>query len=421
MAPLPSWSERLAEAAASKRERTKLLVDRLRNRATTETAKEPSLALTEQSVEQSSGSLKDRDFTVATVEPNEDLTHFVDLLDEVASSDERVHAALLWPHIPPRAILPWMLREVSRGRVEQPVRTLLLNMGRPALQAVADIGARTEKLHARGLFRSGVVGANVPGAISADALFYMFLGDRQTKIESVPLVSIVPHTVALNDGIYWRDFDEKTLKGFKRLYPSGRLDSVRGYLDLLGSAARSPAFAFLLPSHFPDVDRKRALRSLPGSIDLAVIDTTTHALRGRDASALIRMFISELSETLRQPPKRVLILADCPLRYSFIRRSLRTYRGAGALGSRTEGHRLVWATRGRGFEVPGTREVATQPTVETIGSKECVIATRLWKHAKQLDEGNPLASMLERRHRIKRNGPYGFGRGCHPCAVHRRS
>src|SRR4051794_12821680 len=48
----------------------------------------------------------------------------------------------------------------------------------------------------------------------------------------------------------------------------------------------------------------------------------------------------------------------------------------------TEGHRLVWATRGRGFEAPSAREAATQPTVETIGSKECVIATRLWKHAK---------------------------------------
>src|SRR4051812_37415641 len=141
---IPSWSERLAEAAASKRERTKLLVDRLRNRATTEMAGEPAPAPAQQPLEtHSSGSvLNDRDFTVATVEPNEDLTRFVDLLDDVASSDQRLHAALLWPHIPPRAILPWMLREVSRGRVEQPVRTLLLNMGRPALQTVADIGAR---------------------------------------------------------------------------------------------------------------------------------------------------------------------------------------------------------------------------------------------------------------------------------------
>src|SRR5580700_2705834 len=135
---LPSWSERLAEAAASKRERTKLLVDRLRNRTTTGAAEELTPAQAERSVEPLSGSsvLKDRDFTVATVEPNADLTRFVDLLDEVVLSDQPVHAALLWPHIPPRAILPWMLREVSRGRVEQPIRTLLLNMGRPALQAV---------------------------------------------------------------------------------------------------------------------------------------------------------------------------------------------------------------------------------------------------------------------------------------------
>jgi hypothetical protein len=394
---LPSWSERLAEAAASKRERTKLLVERLRTRPTKGTSDQAALGEPKGSAEPRSENScpKDRDLTVATVEPNEDLTRFVDLLDEVIASEEVVHAALFWPHIPPRAILPWMLREVSRGRVEKPIRTLFLNMGRPAMQAVADIGARTAKLHERGLFRSGVVGERVPGAISSDALFYMFLGDRQTKIESVPLVSIMPHTVALNDGTYWRDFDEKTLKGFKRLYPAGRLDSVRTHLNFLGSAARSPGFAFLLPSHFPDVDRKRALGSLPGSLDLAVIDMTRHALRSRDVSVLIRMFISELSETLRQPPKRVLILADCPLRYSFIRRSLRTCRGAGVLGSRTEGRRLVWATRGRGFEAPGARESATQPIVETIGSRECVVATRLWHHAKQLDEGNPLASVLE--------------------------
>jgi hypothetical protein len=145
---LPSWSERLAEAAASKRERTKQLVDRLRSRAAAGTTEKSAPGQAEQSVEPPTrvSAVKDRDLTVATVEPNEDLTHFVDLLDEVVSSDQRVHAALLWPHIPPRAILPWMLREVSRGRVEQPVRTLLLNMGRPALQAVADIGARTEKL-----------------------------------------------------------------------------------------------------------------------------------------------------------------------------------------------------------------------------------------------------------------------------------
>jgi hypothetical protein len=208
-------------------------------------------------------------------------------------------------------------------------------------------------------------------------------------------VSIVPHAVALNDGTFWRDFDEKTLKGFKRLYPSNRLDSVRGHLDLLGSAARSPAFAFLLPSHFPEADRRRALRSIPGSIDLAVIDMTARALRGRDASALIRILVSELSETLQQPAKRLLIVADCPLRFSFIRRSLRTCRGAGALGPRTERHRLIWTTRGRGFEAPCVREAASRPIVETIGSRECLVATRLWKHAKQLDVGNPLASVLE--------------------------
>jgi hypothetical protein len=393
---LPSWSERLAEAAASKRERTKLLVDRLRSRSETAPSEMSTPAQAEIVEPVSDGPVpNDRDLSVATEDANEDLARFIDLIDDVRSNDQRVHTALLWPHVPPRAILPWMLQEVSRGRIQQPIRTLLLNMGRPALQAVADIGARTEKLHARGLFRSGVVGSHVPGTISADSFFYMFLGDRQAKIDSVPLVSIVPHTVALNDGVYWRDFDEKTLKGFKRLYPSGRLDSVRPHLDLLGSTARSPAFAFLLPSHFPDVDRRRALHAIPGHIDLAIVDMTTHAVRGRDASTLIRMLVSELAEALRGPPERVLILTDCPLRHSFIRRSLRTHRGVGVLGSRTENQRLVWATRGRGFDQPEMRHAASIPIVETIGSKECIIAARLWGRAKEFEEGNPLGPMLE--------------------------
>ena len=239
---LPSWSERLVEAAASKRERTKLLVEKLRTRPTNGASDQAAPVEREVIARPmpENASTKDRDLAVATVEPNEDLICFVDLIDEVLASEEVVHAALFWPHVPPRAILPWMLREVSRGRLTKPIRTLFLNMGRPAMQAVANIGARPAKLHERGLIRSGVVGERVSGAISSDALFYMFLGDRQTKIESVPLVSIVPHTVALNDGIYWRDFDEKTLKGFKHLYPAGRLDSVRTHLNLLGSAARSP-------------------------------------------------------------------------------------------------------------------------------------------------------------------------------------
>ena len=41
---LPSWSERLAEAAVSKRERTKLLVERLRTRPTNGAADQPAVA-----------------------------------------------------------------------------------------------------------------------------------------------------------------------------------------------------------------------------------------------------------------------------------------------------------------------------------------------------------------------------------------
>jgi hypothetical protein len=67
----------------------------------------------------------DRDFIVLTTGPNQDLVHFVDLLDQVVASDQKLHAALLWPHIPPRAILSWMLREVSRGYISYNVSSVI--------------------------------------------------------------------------------------------------------------------------------------------------------------------------------------------------------------------------------------------------------------------------------------------------------
>jgi hypothetical protein len=393
-----SWPQRIAEAAASKKERTRLLLAQMKERQAHANSAElpptksamPELACTSPPVS------TDRDFTVLKAGPNHDLAHFVDLLDHVALSDHTLHAALVWPHIPPRAILPWMLREVSRGRAGQPMRTLFLNMGRPALQAVAGIEVLTEKLRARGIVRSGADGGTVPRFIGPDAHFYMFLGDtRDSAITSVPLISIVPHAVALNDGTFWRDFDEKTLKGFKRLYPSARLNSIRKHLSVLSSAERSPAFAFLLPSHFPEADRKQALRSIPGVIDLAIVDMMTHALRSRDASTLIRTLVSELEERLQSPPKHVLVLTDCPLRFSFIRRSLTTRHDSGSFGTKVESHRLIWSTRGLGFEVQQPRHEASRPVVETIASRECLVATRLWKHAKELDEASPLAPVLD--------------------------
>jgi hypothetical protein len=392
----PAWHERIAEAAASKRERTKLLLAQMKERqAHTSTLEAPPADGGSSSISSSPLAIPaDRDFSVLTTESNGDLVHFVDLLDEVVVSDHKLHIALLWPHIPPRAILPWMLREVIRGRINQPVRTLLLNMGRDALHAVAGVEAKTEKLRARGIVRSGVDGATAPSLISADVHFYMLLGDtRDSGITSVPVVSIVPHSIALNDGKFWRNFDEKTLKGFKRLYPTTRLNSIRKHLDILSSAERSPAFAFLLPSHFPDSDRRSALRCIPGVIELTIVDMTTQALRGRDASMLIRTLISEIEENLRAPPEHALILTDCPLRFSFMRRSVRTRHGSAILGSKAQSHRLIWATRGRGFEQPQIRSNALRPIVETIASSECVVATRLWKHAKALEE-NPLASAL---------------------------
>jgi hypothetical protein len=288
-----------------------------------------------------------------------------------------------------------MLREVSRGRGGRPLRTLFLNMGKPALRAVAGIEARTQQLRTRGVVRSGVKGEIVPGFIGPDAHFYMFLGNtRDRGIAAVPLVSIVPHSIALNDGVFWRDFDEKTLKGFKRLYPPARLNAIRKHLDVLSSAERSAAFAFLLPSHFPAPDRRDALRRLPGTVDLTIVDMTTQAVRGREASALIRDLITELEQCLRSPPGHVLVLTDCPLRFSFIRGSLRTRRASRSLGAKAESDYFIWQTRGSGFDVPPNRSLALRPLVQTIASRECLVATRLWERAKELDDANPLAAVL---------------------------
>ena len=251
----PSWQHRIAEAAASKKERTRQLLARMkeRRRARSRFQSLPSLPMeTGPDLALAPAVEPDRDFSVISDAPNQDLVQFIDLIDRVRAGERKLHAALFWPHIPPRAILPWMLREVSRGRESPPLRTLFVNMGRPALRAVAGIEARTERLRARGLVRSGVKADEVPAFISPDAHFYMFLGDTAySGIAAVPLVSIVPHSVALNDGTFWRDFDEKTLKGFKRLYPPGRLTAIRKHLDILSSAERSPSFAFLLPFTFP--------------------------------------------------------------------------------------------------------------------------------------------------------------------------
>jgi hypothetical protein len=392
-----SWQQRIVEASASKKERMAQLLARMKERRTAVEVLDSPVVLDGAEPEAAFGGAPepDRDFGVIPSAPNKDLVQFIDLLDSVRASEHTLHAALFWPHIPPHAILPWIIREVSRGRESPPLRTLFVNMGRPELRVVAGIEARTERLRARGLVRGGVKAGEVPAFIDPDAHFYMFLGDTAySGIAAVPLVSIVPHSVALNDGTFWRDFDEKTLKGFKRLYQPARLNSIRRHLGILSSAERSPSFAFLLPSHFPEAERKEALRRVPGAIDLAIVDMSTHGVRGRDASALIRDLMLEIEHCLRSPPTRVLILTDCPLRFAFIRGALKSRRNAGSLGTKFEAHHLVWQTRGSGFDVPSDPWAASRPLVETIASRECVVATRLWERGKELDEANPLAAVL---------------------------
>src|SRR4051794_32173415 len=135
----PSWQERIAEAAASKKKRTAQLLARMKERQAAVETFDPLAAINvaEPEAARRNAVRSDRDFDVIASTPNGDLVRFIDLIDDVRASERTLHAALFWPHIPPRAILPWIIREVSRGGETSPLRTLFVNMGRPALRAVA--------------------------------------------------------------------------------------------------------------------------------------------------------------------------------------------------------------------------------------------------------------------------------------------
>ena len=395
-----SWERKQpnhAEIAAANAERARSLLSRLKKEPEGAPVQQAEQGAPEPATPAFAAVDDDLDYSVLAREPNAELKLLVELIDKVFRDDCPLHLSVVWPHIPPRMILPWMLREVCRGRVRQASRTLFVNMGRPALQALSGVAARTSRLRARGVFRSGIEGCGDRASmrISSDAHFLMFLGDtRNTHVSTVPLISIVPHAVALNDDTFWRDFDEKTLKGFKRHFDLSRLQSIRTHLDLLTSALRSPGFAFLMPSHFDQAARRKALKCLPGNIDLVVVDMTTHAVRGRDASELLRDVLHELERQRNLIPRRTLIVTDCPLRYSFLRSAAQNRRDASHIGTRVQVHRLTWSSRGKGWEAPEPIQPALSPQVVAVASQECVVATRLWRHSQELESANPLKSVL---------------------------
>jgi hypothetical protein len=381
-----------AEIAAANAERTRSLLSRLKKEAETTPVHEPEQRVPEPAPTPVTIADDDLDYSVLAQEPNAELKLLVELFDNVVRNECPLHLSVAWPHIPPRMILPWMLREVCRGRVRRASRTLFVNMGRPALRALSGVAARTSRLQARGVFRSGIEGRGYGAShpIGPDAHFLMFLGDtRNASVTTVPLISIVPHAVALNDDTFWRDFDEKTLKGFKRYFDLSRLQSIRTHLDVLSSARRSPGFAFLMPSHFDQAARRKALKCLPGNIDLVLVDMTTHAVRGRDASELLRDLLHELELQRNLTPRRTLIVTDCPVRYSFLRSAAQNRRNAGPIGTRVQVHRLTWSSRRKGWEAPAPIQPAPTPQVVTIASQECVVATRLWRHSQELEPANP--------------------------------
>jgi len=387
--------QKFAEAAAAKTERARELIAKIQEQQKGAHAVEASADGSASGFLESNRT-QDVDYGILNKTPNDDLLRVSRLFDVVDASSNAIHSALLWPHVPPRSILPWMLREVGRGRSARPLRSLFVNMSRSALQSMAGVEASTSRLRARGVYRSERDGDTSPiKEIGADAHFFMFLGGTQESPPFIPLISIIPHAVAMNDGTYWRDFDEKTLKGMKRHFSLQRLNSIRKYLDVLTSKDKSPAFAFLMPSYFEAGTRKAALKRLTSPIDVVVIDLGMQALGGRNVNVLVTELLAELEEHLSAMPKRVLILADCPLRFGYALRAIKNRKDAGPLGTRTNVHRLVWASRDRGFQTLGPLTASAPPKIETVASEESVIATRLWANAQKLDDSNPLKSVLQ--------------------------
>lgn len=388
-------TQKFADAAAAKSARAQQLIAKLQEQ---QKAAYASQAPREEGASASleGNGMQDSDYGILNKTPNEDLLRFCRLFDVVDASAQTVHAALLWPHIPPRSILPWMLREVGRGRSARPLRSLFVNMSRSALQAMAGVEASTARLKARGVYRSERDNdLTSTGEIGVDAHFFMFLGGTQESPPFIPLISIIPHSVAMDDGTYWRDFDEKTLKGMKRHFSLQRLKAIRKYLDVLTSKDKGPAFAFLMPSHFEATSRKAALERLTSPIDVVVIDLGIQALGGRNVSELVSELLTELEQHLVAAPKRVLIVADCPLRFGYALRAMKNRKDAGPLGARANIHRLVWASRDRGFQALAPLAASAPPKIETVASEESVVATRLWTNAQKLEDGNPLKAILQ--------------------------
>ena len=323
------------------------------------------------------------DFSIPNQCANEDLRRFAELFDGALSDATAIHLALFWPQLPPAAILPWALRELGREPGVKPLRTLFINVGRAALRTLVDVEAVPSKLGALGVRRTGQVVGNAPVVrIPPDAHVYMFVGKPKSGgMATVPVSSILPHTVAIDDGVFWRNFDEKALKGFKRHYPGNRLDAIRQHLDALTSFRNSPAFALLLPAHFEGKSRRAALAKLK-AIDLVVIDMTMAVVRG-EFGPILQDILNDLEASLAMSQKRVLVLCDCPLRWSHLKRAIVTRRDAGPLGTRAQTHRLLWRRRGRGFERIGPLGNHRAPIVETIASAECAVSTRLWNHSLQ--------------------------------------
>src|SRR5258707_201074 len=95
-------TQKFTKAAAAKSERVRELIAKLQEQ------QKATLDIDASGEGSASGScegsvIQDADYAILNKTPNDDLLRVSSLFDVIDSSSHTVHAALLWPHVPPRS------------------------------------------------------------------------------------------------------------------------------------------------------------------------------------------------------------------------------------------------------------------------------------------------------------------------------
>ena len=239
-------------------------------------------------------------------------------------------------------------------------------MGRPALQAVADIGAPYGEAARKRTFPQWGGRRKVSGAILPMRTSICFSAIAKSKINRSLWFSIVAHTVALNDGTYWRDFDEKTSKGSSGCIPRG-----------VSTPFRNPPQSYWVrqriarPSHF--CCRRIFLMWIAGELCVPCRDhlilpyrydnarTSWPRCKCIDTHVCLRIVRSAAAAA-----EACVDLGGLPPSLFFHPKVFTDLSWRRIPWIANGGHRLVWATRGRGFEAPGARERRPNPSSKQL-------------------------------------------------------